>query len=527
MNPDKLSAPERALWHAFPHGGLVDLTAARGVRARTIRAEVIAALLLGAVPDEPGQVSAIRVEGARVTGPLRLGHAAITGPVAMRHCEFDAAIDLSGAKARGIDLQGSQLAGLEAQLAEIDGNLRLVECTCQGKVVLTGARIAGALQMQRARLDNPGELALLGNRLVVSDDLLAQEVVVDGEVRLAGAQVGGMLGLDRATLRHETGRALNAFKLTVGAGLLARYGFSAAGEVALSDASIGRELDFRSATLSNPGGLALQAIGLHAGTYVGLCEGFSAHGTVRLSHARIGTEIQLAGGRLTNSGGDALECRYTQATTFVLDAGATVEGTLDLRHSRFTDIRDDPACWPSGLRLSGLGYDVLDPPLSAAERIAWLSRDVDGYLPRNFETLAAMYRSLGDDASARAVQLAKERERRTLLPWYGRAWSWLQEVTVGYGYRPLRATAWLAAFLALGTLAFGLHHPPPLQATPHPAFNPFIYTVDLVVPLVGLGLRDAYDPQGPQRWLAYLLIAIGWIFVTTIAAGVLRVLRRQ
>jgi hypothetical protein len=107
------------------------------------------------------------------------------------------------------------------------------------------------------------------------------------------------------------------------------------------------------------------------------------------------------------------------------------------------------------------------------------------------------------------------------------AWSWLQEVTVGFGYRPLRATAWLALFLALGTLVFGLHHPPALPGTAHPAFNPFVYTVDLLVPLVGLGLRNSYDPQGPQRWLAYLLIAVGWVFVTTIAAGVLRVLRRQ
>lgn len=38
---------------------------------------------------------------------------------------------------------------------------------------------------------------------------------------------------------------------------------------------------------------------------------------------------------------------------------------------------------------------------------------------------------------------------------------------------------------------------------------------------------SSYDPQGPQRWLAYLLTAAGWIFVTTIAAGILRVLRRQ
>jgi hypothetical protein len=528
VDSDKLSAPERALWQAFPRGELVDLTKARGVRARSIRGEVISSLLLGNDPGaHQGHVPAIRIEGARITGPLDLANAVIPGPVVLRHCEIQALVDMTAVRARGINLEGSQLTGLLAPLAHIDGDLRLVGCTCLGQVVLTGARISGALQMQRAHLDHPGQVALLGNRLVVNDDLLAQGAVVDGEFRLAGAQVGGMAGLDGATFRHEGGRALNAFNLTVGAGLLARSGFSAAGEVALSGAKIEREVDFRGSTLANPGGVALLAIGLQAGTYIALSEGFSARGAIRLSRAKIGSEVYLSGGRFSNPGGDAIRCRYTEATTFVLDADSTVEGTVDLRFSRFTDIRDHPSCWPATLKLSGLGYDTLDPPLPAADRIRWLSRDIDGYLPRNYETLAAMYRALGDDASARAIQLAKERARRAQLAWYGRAWSWLQETTVGYGYRPLRATAWLGAFLALGTLTFGIHHPPPLQGSAHTAFNPFIYTLDLLVPLVGLGMRNSYDPQGPQRWLAYLLIAIGWIFVTTIAAGVLRVLRRQ
>jgi hypothetical protein len=47
VDPDKLSVPERALWQAFSRGDLLDLTKARGVRARTIRAEVISTLLLG------------------------------------------------------------------------------------------------------------------------------------------------------------------------------------------------------------------------------------------------------------------------------------------------------------------------------------------------------------------------------------------------------------------------------------------------------------------------------------------------
>ena len=99
-------------------------------------------------------------------------------------------------------------------------------------------------------------------------------------------------------------------------------------------------------------------------------------------------------------------------------------------------------------------------------------------------------------------------------------------------FRPLiRRTSWflleIVGVLAVGTLVFGLHHPPPLGGVPHPAFNPFVYALDLLIPLVDLGQRSAYDPQGPQRWLAYLMIAVGWVFVTTIAAGIARVLRPQ
>jgi len=194
---DELTRPERALWKAFPCGELVDLSGARGT-ARHVRAEVIGALLLGAVPAEPGGIAAVRLDGARVTGTLRLGHSVIPGPVWLRGCEFDAGIDLSGARTRDFVLDGARLAGLAAPLAEIDGNLGVIGATCSGQVVLTGAHITGALQMQRSLLDNPGQVALLANRLVVDDDLLAHEATLNGEMRLAGAQVGGIVGLDGA-----------------------------------------------------------------------------------------------------------------------------------------------------------------------------------------------------------------------------------------------------------------------------------------------------------------------------------------
>lgn len=66
-------------------------------------------------------------------------------------------------------------------------------------------------------------------------------------------------------------------------------------------------------------------------------------------------------------------------------------------------------------------------------------RDPAGFVPQPYEQLAATYQSKGQDADARAVLVAKHRSmRRTLLP-PARLWSLLQDVTVGYGHRPLRA----------------------------------------------------------------------------------------
>jgi hypothetical protein len=520
-----LSAAERALWDAFPRGGTVDLAGRKSSpRARAIRGQVIRALLLGV---QPAQGAAVRLAGARITGTLDLSHGVIAGPVLLQRCEIEGVINLTGAKTRDIDLTGSLLVGLTAPLAVVDGNLSLSGCEFSGPVLLSGAHVTGTLGLEDARLTCPGTMAFLGNRLTVDDDLIALGASVDGEFRLAGSHVGGSVLLVGATLRNEGGYALHAPNLTVGARFLARDGFSAHGEVRLAGLQVVSDLNFRDAVLSNPGGIALLAYNIQTGGSVTLANGFRAQGAVRLSRSRIGAALNLGHARVENSAGDAIRCRNTQAQTLDLETALEASGLVDLRNSQFANIRDGAANWPQQLRLSGLSYGELIPPLSPAVRVQWLSRDVDGYLSGNYETLAAMYRNSGDDSSARQVLLARERGHRAHLPWYGKAWSWLQEVTVGYGYRPLRAVAWLLAFLAVGSLVFGLHHPPPLADTPHPAFNPFIYTLDLLVPLVDLGQRSGYDPQGPQRWLAYLLIAVGWIFVTTIAAGIARVLRRQ
>jgi hypothetical protein len=91
---------------------------------------------------------------------------------------------------------------------------------------------------------------------------------------------------------------------------------------------------------------------------------------------------------------------------------------------------------------------------------------------------------------------------------------------VGYGYRPERALAWLAGLVGLGTLVFGLHPPRSIEGGSSPPFNPLIYSLDLLLPVINFGVGRAYTSDGTYQWLAYLLTAAGWILATTIAAGV-------
>jgi hypothetical protein len=108
-----------------------------------------------------------------------------------------------------------------------------------------------------------------------------------------------------------------------------------------------------------------------------------------------------------------------------------------------------------------------------------------------------------------------------------RAWGVLQDFTVGYGYQPWRAVLWFTALLAIGSAIYAAAPPPALTPASAPHFNPVAYTLDLLLPVVNLGQKYAFNPDGLEQWVSYLLIAAGWILATTIAAGAARVLTRR
>ena len=86
---------------------------------------------------------------------------------------------------------------------------------------------------------------------------------------------------------------------------------------------------------------------------------------------------------------------------------------------------------------------------------------------------------------------------------------------------------WLVLLLAAGSVVFHAAPPPPLQHGDTPPFNAVIYTLDLLLPVVDLGQKHAFNPAGAEQWFSYVLVAAGWLLATTIAAGVARVLSRN
>jgi len=59
-----------------------------------------------------------------------------------------------------------------------------------------------------------------------------------------------------------------------------------------------------------------------------------------------------------------------------------------------------------------------------------------------------------------------------------------------------------------------------------PHWNPALYALDLLLPVIDLGQDNAWREVGTGQWVASALILLGWMLATTAAAGASRLLRR-
>jgi hypothetical protein len=438
-----LSRPERALWEAFPRGVWVDLrsgdpeqddlgSAGSWGPERTVRAEIVTALLLGACEPERGRFPAVRLRGARVAGRIDLMGAVINHALVLEYCWFEEPLRFVETTTKTVRIASSCLPAFNGARMRTEGIVNFHQSMIQGILRLDQARI-------------------------------------DGEISLRGAQVGDGIA-----------EAIAGNGLSVEGDMECNAGFTARGRVTLRRARIAGLLTFRDALLSDTK-----------------------------------TAVDLA--RL-------------QAGELCLRTVKPIVGALRLAQAHVGTLDDDPAVWPPEIWLNGFTYDTirhLTGRVPVAERIDWVSRGPYGYQPQPYEQLATYYRRAGHDDDVRRVLLAKQRHRRTTLNAPGQMAGRVLDATVGYGYRPWLAAIWLALLLAIGTTIYAIYQPHPLAGGPVPPFNPFTYTLDLLIPIGAFGLRTAYASSGSIQWLSYALIAAGWILATAVIAGVTHAIRRD
>ena len=467
----------------------------------------------------PGQRALIMSRAA--FGRLDARAIAVEGETRMHNARIDATMVLAGAR---LDNPGD--VALSAGGLSVAGGVFLIDnFAANGEIRLYGASLEANLTLIGAVLRNPGGTALTLDRATLSL-FRGAGLDAEGEVSLNGARIASDLDLRDARLSGHAGRpALAAAGASVD-GLLDLHGLVANGEVQLRTIRVGQRILLTGAKLANPGDTALRLSRAQVGADV-FCQGLTVTGGVRVAGATIGGELDFDGARIRNGQDKALQARSLEANVLSLRFAEPPEGLVELNHARVRIIRDDPASWPGSLNLDGLTYDALEPQLPARRRIEWLARSPDGHSPLPYEQLAAHYTAIGQPDEARRVTYASERILRRGKAPLSRAWALLQDVTIGYGYRPWRALAWLMLLLAAGSVTFAVHPPPPLQAGNAPHFNPVIYTLDLLLPVVDLGQKHAFNPGGAEQWLSYVLIASGWLLVTTVAAGAARVLSRR
>jgi hypothetical protein len=503
----------------------------------------------------------VYLAGAQVGGQLILIRARINNPNGYALYAEDLTVDrgvycrdgfhaegevlLRGARIGGsLDFNGAELTNPNGYALNAEGVTVTHRMACgrgftaQGKVNLRSARIGGALNLDGGTLTSSNGYALNADGLTVGDMLCRNEDAsrkfsAKGLISLVGAEIRGQLSFKGAELMNPTGRALYADSLTVGQDMHCTEGFTADGEVRLVGAHIGGGLGFAGAKLTNPNGLALSGQRITVDRDMQCSMGFSAHGEVNLLGAHVRGQLAFVEATLVNPNGRALHLQELRAESLLLRP-VEPPSLVDLTHAHVGVLLDDPRTWPSKVHLRGFTYDSIyeQPAVKARRRLEdWVGRDPDGYVPQPYEQLAAAYRRAGREQDARQVGITKQRARRRQLSPPARVGSLLLDMLVGYGFRTWLAAVWLVAWATVGTLVFAAAYPSHMTlakpSEPHPLFQPAVYSLDVLLPVVDLKQEAVWIPRGTARLWAWCSVLVGWALTTVVISALSGILKRE
>lgn len=510
---------------------------------REVRAGFLRFLILGGEAGCRPHEKGVLVRGAWITDVLDLEACRVFRDIGLNDCHFEATPILRAAIINRLFLDGSRLPGLQAERLEARGGIYLRGAEIEGTVNLDQARLGGNLQCDGATIRSRGDYAVLGRSLEVRNVLL-RGATLRGGISLSGAVLAADLDIAGATVVAFERMALDAGEMACHGSVVLRSA-RITGEARLTASDISGDLDCSGTIVDNPGKIAIEASRMAVRGAFFLRREARLDGTLALTGASIGTIHDEAA--CWPKPGDLMlnRCRY----------GAFIDAPVDADSRLDWLSRQTPARW---------GED---------------------FWPQPYEQLATVFREMGYGEDAASVLAIKERlQRRARRARAGnpiwRALLFVSDgilgITLGYGRRPLFALLWLAFFWLTGTAVFtyaerqgavmpnsavvlrapewtlcglpqdeqrpllasgvsqGLATPGQTQlacfrerweASSFPAFKPWAYSLDTLLPVLDMGQRSFWrpNPTKPGGRLAinyfYFQSVVGWALSLLAVAG--------
>ncbi len=516
-----------------------------------------------------------------IRGRIDMGQARIGGQFLVRNASLEARAGApvgsaySRSRAGGTALSAPRLS-VGAELT-FDGT-----CQVTGGIDLSMSQLGSVSVRPGCSLLAPGRTALdLTNTELLSTFTVGEEVPVQGTLRLSGARIHGNLCLRGAELSAPEGRSLLAAQgVSIDGEAELQNLRATGGDLGFRAATIGSFVDAAGAKLHNPGGYTMNLVQANVKGSVRLVDGFESTGEVVLNRAAIEGRLICTQGTFHQPGphGPGEEPDAIEAISATIRSGMdlgwkSISPRVDFTNTRTSFLADDPDTWPSRYVIVGFTYDRFEQPQGVARwpwdhaaRAAWLNRQAI-YDAGPYEQAARVFREHGYISGAEAILIAQRRHARGVIAGPGvrlrRTLDRAYSVTVGYGHRP-RRVLWLLAILLILVIAsleapatqatmrattsaglvFSTRGPAPGAGPGSPArapaarsdpcgggqvrcFNPVLYAIDTVVPLVSLDQRSTWyaDPSlrygAFMQWWLNAATLLGWllssIFVLSLA----------
>lgn len=521
----------------------------------------------------------VAIDGIHVEGDVSFAHQQFYRPLRLTNCVFTGSIDLTNSDLGDLELTGSRFTSLVAVRTRINGDLILDNVRWRdgsGKgahVNICESMIDGSVHCAGSKfttLEGSKSPAFNGWSAQVNN-LRIRECVFEGGINFFQAVINGWVSIDDSQVLTAPGQDGSGFitfaRRIIGDSVflnnvevddaISFYGMKVGGRFYLTDLKVrgvwgGKDPKDRETRPS----IYLEQLNARTDIYL---KNLGLVGQLDLSFAR--TPILFDDGK------------HWKKHKIVLD-GFRYDRLIDLNNSTDTS-RDEGEVEESGSLSESITTD------SQHWRKLLLCQPRDD-LGRNFKLqpwteLAAALRAVGNDSDARNILFEREQRRpwrpkfiARLIPprpltindslsWPIRflsqvglflaqpafwaltsIWRVFFDATVGYGYRPERSIGWLGLMLAISVVIFtdagsvGAMAPTAENVSGDTRgalqdFNPYIYAVDVFIPLVDLQMQRYWIAKSGTFANVWMWVAVisGWVLTTIAVAGFSGALRRE